>query len=366
MVVSFEKTLYVCWSALCVWLLFFCSSALAASKAAEAGIAAYRSGEYRQAAHLLDESLHHELVGDCDAMYYRANAFVKLDRPQWAMEHYRQAHALAKDNAIIEQCDQAISLLTNFQKSKTNGNDVPVQTERNTRLPGQSQPSSISANPSQTNNESDSKPGEPSVYDLSLITVIEGDTAVDGVFSAVSKAVSLIPARIKHQIADDGITWVVCPKLVDYYPAMANMQSRGWTKGQDYRYIAGCYSPKFNKVLIAVRALRTSDGVMATRGHRMQTTLHETGHAYDKVLKFYSLDQVFRGAYECDCAKLSAVQRQKLKYFLQEGNAGLSETFAELFAEILMLKANVPFELPDRIDVVFPNTLDVMIRLLRL
>ncbi len=356
--------------ALSACFVLFSSPAFASSKAAEAGIAAYRSGDYRQAAHLLDETIHEELSGDCDAMYYRANAFLKLDRPQWAIEHYRKARALAKDGATIEQCDQAISWLTNFQKAKTNRNGGP-QADLNTRQPSQSQPnlrpsSSIVAKPSQTNNYSDSKPGEPSAYDLSLITVVEGDPDIDEVYSAVSKAVSLIPTRIKHQIADDGISWVVCPKLVDYYPAMANLQSRGWAPGQDYRYVAGCYSPKFNKVLIGVRALRTFDGVMATRGHRLQTTLHETGHAYDKVLKFYSRDPVFRAAYESDCAKLTAVQRQKLKYFLQESNAGLSETFAELFAESLMLKANVPFELPDGIDVVFPNTLEVMRRLLRL
>jgi len=202
-------------------------------------------------------------------------------------------------------------------------------------------------------------------YDQSLITVVRGDPATDEVYAAVSKAVSLIPTRIKHQIADDGISWVVCSKLVDYYPAMANMQSRGWAPGQDYRYVAGCYSPKFNKVLIGVRALRTSDGIMTLRGHRLQTTLHETGHAYDKVLKFYSCEPVFRAAYQSDCAKLTTSQRAKLKYFLQEGDAGASETFAELFAESLMVKAAIPFELPGNIDETFPRTLEVMKRLLK-
>lgn len=206
---------------------------------------------------------------------------------------------------------------------------------------------------------------EPTAYDLSLITIEERSPEADDVYRAVSKAVAVIPLKVKRQLTDAGISWVICPTLVEYDPSLANVQSRGWAPGKDFRYVAGTYSFKHNKVLIAVRALRTSDSVMATRGHRLETTLHESGHAYDHVLNKYSRDPVFRAAYEADCARLNDTQRQKLKYFLQAGDAGPSETFAELFAKSLLLKAKLPIEVPNGLESAFPNTLGVMEKLLK-
>ncbi len=314
---------------------------------------------------MLDEKLHNELAGDCEAMYCRANAFLKLDRKRWALEHYQLARTLAKDPVTAAQCDRAIAWLTkSLQARAEQANSAPAQSNQSNAVevdPGK-------AKLSETATRGSVKPGpmlQPTPYDLSLITIQQRSAETDNVYKAVSTAVAAMPLRIKQQIDEAGIRWIICSTLVDYDPALVDAKARGWGPGLDFRYVAGTYSLKHNKILIAERALRTSDGVLSERGHRLETTLHETGHAYDKVLNYYSRDPAFRAAYEADCARLADAQRPKLKYYLQAGNAGPSETFAELFDKCIMQTANLPLELPNDITTTFPNCCVIMKRLLR-
>ncbi len=314
---------------------------------------------------MLDEKLHKELSGDCEAMYYRANAFLKLDRKRWALEHYQMARALAKDAVIAEECDQAIAWLTKSLKARAaQANSATAQSNQGN--PVQADPSQAKLN--QTATRGSFEPGpmlQPTPYDLSLITIQQRSAETDNVYEAVSKAVAAIPLRIKQQIDQAGIRWIICSTLVDYDPSLADVKARGWGPGLDFRYVAGTYSPKHNKILIAERALRTSDGVLSVRSHRLETTLHETGHAYDKVLNYYSRDPAFRAAYEADSRRLTDLQLQKYKYYLQAGNTGSSETFAELFDKCIMQTANLPLELPSDIATTFPNCFVIMKRVLR-
>ena len=61
---------------------------------------------------------------------------------------------------------------------------------------------------------------------------------------------------------------------------------------------------------------------------------HEYGHMADAALGDVSLSPEFKAAYEADKSKLGWWAKRKLAYFLQEGDDGLQEAFAEVFADL--------------------------------
>jgi hypothetical protein len=71
---------------------------------------------------------------------------------------------------------------------------------------------------------------------------------------------------------------------------------------------------------------------------------HELGHAFDNVLRVNNVRashwRVWREAYDADVAEMMAnpadvaSKQWRYKYFLQGGNAGYQEAFAEVFARI--------------------------------
>ena len=58
---------------------------------------------------------------------------------------------------------------------------------------------------------------------------------------------------------------------------------------------------------------------------------HETGHALDDCLGWFSNTEEFKHPYLLDLAQVPAEQSGKLHYFLQKAERGPTETFAELF-----------------------------------
>lgn len=218
--------------------------------------------------------------------------------------------------------------------------------------------------PSQASTLSGSGSLVPTEYDKSLVDVFQRSDETPPVYWAVARAVAALPPGVKDTLAKAGVRWKVVPTLSSYDSRFDDMQARGWKEGNTFRNVAGTYSKVHNEVLIAVRAIRPKDNVMAPRGHRFQTTLHETGHGYDNILGMFSRSAEFRNAYNDDIARLTGDQRIQLKYYLQAQNAGPSECFAELFAEGVMRAAGIQPELPEILQF-FPRSFEVVRRILR-
>lgn len=60
--------------------------------------------------------------------------------------------------------------------------------------------------------------------------------------------------------------------------------------------------------------------------------LHEMGHALDHCRNFPSAGSAFAAIYKRDADKQSNTERSKFQYYTQEGDAGASELFAQLFS----------------------------------
>lgn len=345
--------------------------------AANAGILAYKSGSYQRAANLLNEEVHPELATNATAMYYRANAFVQIGRPRYALEHYKKARAITQDPAMVKLCDQAIAALQagllqgtikpglpENQSPNASADSARRQTGHATTVSDGNRTNDVTKKSNTASSEIMEGP-RPTPYDLSLVQNVASGPEADAVYKAVSLAVAAIPLPIKHQLDAAGVRWKVVSTLVEYNPECAGKISPGW-EGKDYSYVGGTVLRKSNEVIIAVRARRTKDGVLDLTNHRRRCTLHETGHAVDHiVLNSFSKTAEFREAYTSDSDRLTAAQREQHRFSLQAGDAGPAETFATLFAQAVEEKANLQADRHfNDITTTFPRAFEVVKRLI--
>jgi hypothetical protein len=76
--------------------------------------------------------------------------------------------------------------------------------------------------------------------------------------------------------------------------------------------------------MVPLRDAQRRDGILR----------HEFGHAVDQYLGNYSHTPEFVAAYNKGARSISGYEARVLSYYLQPGDAGREETFAELFASL--------------------------------
>lgn len=158
--------------------------------------------------------------------------------------------------------------------------------------------------------------------------------------ATVSEGWERVPEKLRDKIKAFGITVHAPHRLIDTAPDIADEHPRGWSQGSTWKNVDGCYRGG------TVRQLVTAETAMDRRYGRWRAfsaerslgvQLHETGHAVDHALGFPSERGSFRQAYGRDVAKFlnegGKLDDGQYRYYLQPGNAGSSEMFAEMFAD---------------------------------
>ena len=133
---------------------------------------------------------------------------------------------------------------------------------------------------------------------------------------------------------------------------------RGYSAGATFLSVPGYFSPSDNSIVINTR-VAGSDGKWTTRDAKDTgfTAAHEVGHALDEVLGELTNGDPYSLTYQRESTLIGGESRKELSYFLQDGEAGREETFAEGF-EVLVLGEKSPQykEFCDH----FPRLLEVM------
>lgn len=136
-----------------------------------------------------------------------------------------------------------------------------------------------------------------------------------------------LPQNVRDALANDGVTLVPTDKVTDVMPQLKGQKPRGWPPGSSWDDVDGAYDTTGKRIIVAERqgsAVRSSNTVEGL-------TRHETGHAVDDLQDF-SDARAFITAYDTEVPNVPAPDKQALDYFLQSGNAGRQEMFAENFA----------------------------------
>jgi hypothetical protein len=148
----------------------------------------------------------------------------------------------------------------------------------------------------------------------------------------VVNALRLIPARVQSALDARGVRVEVARRVVDVRPHLAGVRPRGWPAGLSYENADACYDR--GVVVVAEVHADYTTGQEVPSGRVAGVTRHEVGHAADEVYGNFSRDPAFRAAYNADVAAIRANNTPVDPYFLQGGDAGPEETFAEGFAQM--------------------------------
>ena len=167
--------------------------------------------------------------------------------------------------------------------------------------------------------------------------------------------VNEIPAHVHKALEADGQKFVYAEKLIDKYPGDAGVQPRGWPAGMTWEHADGQYAPADRVILVAKTHKDFWTGSYIESGRQRGVLHHETGHALDVTLKYASRTQEFRDAHAKDVAIMSDADKARVSYQLQTGDAGVSETWAELFANHVGSKSASAM-----IEDVFPETMKLL------
>lgn len=152
-----------------------------------------------------------------------------------------------------------------------------------------------------------------------------------GFVQQIEGAVAGLSDRTKRRIARAGIEVAVAQKLGDARPDLVNVQPRGWPAGSTWANADGLSDG--NRVLACETYLSPLDGTVQRSSRGPGVIRHEIGHGIDKSgPRRLSHARRFRAAYAADVADLATTAG--LEYYLQVGDAGLQELFAELFAQL--------------------------------
>ncbi len=148
----------------------------------------------------------------------------------------------------------------------------------------------------------------------------------------VQKDLDNLPEGVRKLLIANGTKIVIGGTVSDAKPELKNVRPRGWPPGSTWDNADGLYSPGDKTVVIA--EYRMDGDKKVPSGRTAGVERHEIGHAVDHAMGDLSHSEEFDKAYQQDIAKLSAADRQRLTYLLQNDNAGKEETFAEIFAGI--------------------------------
>lgn len=145
----------------------------------------------------------------------------------------------------------------------------------------------------------------------------------------VNDTYNALPQNVRDSLSKDGVKVVPTDKVTDVMPELKGQKPRGWPPGSSWDDVDGAYDTTGKRIIVAQRQNSTKPYTNDVAG----LTRHETGHAVDR-LNNLSAQAAYTTAYNREVGTVPAPDKQALDYFLQTGDAGREETFAETFAII--------------------------------
>ena len=170
---------------------------------------------------------------------------------------------------------------------------------------------------------------------VSPIPIEEGPAASHAstqFMAEVESTIKSVPNAVQKKMADAGIKIKTGIMVTDLYPELKGEHPRGWPRGMTWDHVEALHYPK-DKAIVITEMKKLVGGKLTPNTRVQGALLHETGHAWDQTLdKPSSFSPAFTSAYADDVKQLTKEERGKLRYYLQKGQAGRSEAFAEIFA----------------------------------
>jgi hypothetical protein len=145
-----------------------------------------------------------------------------------------------------------------------------------------------------------------------------------------------LPQSVKDLLQQKGIKFIFAETFKDARPDLADVTPRGWGTGT-WDMAGGAYQSN-DRQIILTRTMGTSiPGKYFPSTRQEAIFFHETGHAIDAALGRltlpgfeYTQSAEWHAAYKRDVASIPESEKPSVAYYLQSGEAGPEEVFAEL------------------------------------
>jgi hypothetical protein len=179
---------------------------------------------------------------------------------------------------------------------------------------------------------------QPSVIPDGLIEANSGVSR--GFIQEIDRGLGKIPVNILRALAKGGYRVNMSESLVDAVPQARNQQVRGYQAHSTWDTVYGMFNRTTKRVVMAEKAMQPDPiGKMSMvplrdQQRREGILRHEFGHAVDQYLGNFSHTPEFKAAYDKGMKYISTYEAKVLNYYLQPGDAGKEETFAEIFASL--------------------------------
>ena len=167
------------------------------------------------------------------------------------------------------------------------------------------------------------------------------ETTTKDIRKFVNDTIDSYPEKVKVALNNRGINYNIGNSLTEIDPRLKGVHPAGWSKGSTWDNVSGMYNIE-NKTVSVAETYRPIGKKLYEVNSKNQIRAilnHETGHGFDASPEglFYSSRPEFKAAYAKDIAKLSKVDivKNDLRFFMQKGVRGRSETFAEMFGDIM-------------------------------
>jgi hypothetical protein len=173
------------------------------------------------------------------------------------------------------------------------------------------------------------------------------------------EAAKTIPQPVWQVVLDAGWRVSLAENVVDAAPALRGVTPRGWPAGLMWDNTDAVHLPTA-KLLIIAEKRRNKKGQIVRCTRVGGVLRHEVGHAYDvvsgKPAQFESAKQTFLNAYAYDLAEMGSQRRSELHYYVQQGQAGHQETFAEAFGIVFGGGSDAAHQ--QAFTIAFPRTIE--------
>jgi len=150
----------------------------------------------------------------------------------------------------------------------------------------------------------------------------------------IADTLNTIPENWRAALKAKGAEVVTADLLTDARPELKGVLPRGWAPGGTWDMADGC--ARFNQAYVTEHALTRAGGTKY-KSTRIEGVLrHELGHVASNLHGYLHQQKEFYDAYQLDLSKIPLADRglNSVAYYVQPGDAGLSETFAEGFANL--------------------------------
>lgn len=166
-----------------------------------------------------------------------------------------------------------------------------------------------------------------------LIVIYPGKKGASGVsrsfVSSVKEGLRVYPLELIALLRKSGCQVHLAPMISDAEPQLADRHPAGYADDETYDSAGGVFAR--GRWIVIAEHRYWHEKLVPTFDFK-RAAQHETAHALDRFLGEPSCSTEFAAAYEADRRAMCTAMRQAYAYYMQEGERGLKEVFAEMLA----------------------------------